>query len=124
MQKEKSHITAANVPAFILLALRETLPGGTILTRQGLTQYLLTLPKSRGAVLFEKARTVVLKFDDESSKQLHNAFQAGDEEALFDCGEWIRHAVQSYFIQHPATLSGQELIQIGLFAEDLNYRRG
>lgn len=106
-----------------MLALRDTLPGGTILTRKGLTQFVLTLPKSRGVVLFEKARTVVLQFDDESSKQLHMAFQAGDEEALFDCGEWIRQAVQSHFHQYPAALPGQELIQMGFFADELNCRR-
>ena len=106
-----------------MMAVRETLPGGSVLTRKGLTQFVLTLPKSRSAVLFEKARTIVLKFDDESSKKLHKAFQDTDEHALTDCGQWIQHAVESYFRAHPSALPVEEVLHIGLFPEEQIYHR-
>ena len=120
---EKTAFTTANVPAFIMAALREILPGGTILTRKGLTQFLLTLPKSRGIVLFQKARTIALQFDDDSSKKLYEAFQASDEASLAECGELILNAVQSHFRQNPSVPVSAEVIQICLLQEQLNYRR-
>jgi hypothetical protein len=120
---EKTPFTAANVPAFMMSVLREILPGGTILTRKGLTQFLLTLPKSRGVVLFQKARTIALQLDDDSSKKLYEAFQSSDEASLAECGELILTAVQSHFRQYPSAAVGAEVIQICLFPEQLQYRR-
>lgn len=104
-----------NLPAFLMVVLKDVLPVGTIVTRKGLNRFLLTFPKPGGVIQSLQARVITLELDADLTKKLHQAFFTDDEDALARCGQMIFEQVHHYLLQSSGSALKLEYEILNLF---------